>query len=155
MKKTTKLLHIAGALVAACAQAQAPTWSDEQAAVWAVVEQSWDSQVAEDGKWPGDYTHEKFVEWTDNLPAPRGKETSIARQRGVDEAFDTAWHEITPLAITVVGDTAVVMYSALLLTENSDGESNAAVISLVEVLIRDDRSWEYLASSNFSPSYGN
>ena len=154
MKKTTKLLLIAGALVVACAQAQAPTWSDEQAAVWAVVEQSWDSQVAEDGKWPGDYTHEKFVGWGENLPAPRGKETSIARRRGVDESTDTAWHEITPLAITVVGDTAVVMYAAIFLVVNSDGESNPAVISVVEVLIRDGRSWEFLASSNFSPSYG-
>ncbi len=155
MRKTTKLLLIAGTLVAACAQAQAPTWSDEQAAVWTIVEQSWDAQIAENGKWPGDFTHEKFVEWEANLLAPRDRETYIAWQRLLDEAIDTVWHEITPLAITVVGDTAVVMYSALLLTENSDGESNAAVISLVEVLIRDDRSWEYLASSNFSPSYGN
>ena len=154
MRRTTKLLLIAGALVAGCAQAQAPTWSDEQAAVWSVVEQSWESQVAEDGKWPGDFTHEKFVEWAENLPAPRGKETSIARQRGVDEAIDIAWHESTPLAITVVGDTAVVMYSTLFLVINSDGESNSVVISVVEVLIRDGTSWEYLASSNFSPSYG-
>ena len=154
MKKTTKLLLIAGALVAACAQAQAPTWSEEQAAVWTVVEQSWEAQAAENGKWPGDFTHEKFVQWADNLPAPRGKETYIAWQRGGDEVSDTVWHEITPLAITVVGDTAVVMYSALLLVENSDGERDAAVINVVETLIRDGSSWEYLASSNFSPSYG-
>ena len=63
MKKTTKLLLIAGALVAACAQAQAPTWSEEQAAVWTVVDQSWEAQAAENGKWPGDFTHEKFVQW--------------------------------------------------------------------------------------------
>jgi len=155
MKKTTKLLLIAGALVAACAQAQAPTWSDEQAAVWTVVEQSWDDQVAENGKWPGDFTHEKYVLWADNLPAPRGKVTYIASQRATDEASDTVWHEITPLAITIVGDTAVVMYSALLGIENTDGERNNVVLSLVEVLIRDGESWEYLATSNFSPGYGN
>ena len=154
MKKTTKLLLIAGALVAACAQAQAPTWSDEQAAVWTVVEQSWDDQVAENGKWPGDFTHEKFVLWAENLPAPRGKETYTASQRAADEASDTVWHENTPLAITVVGDTAVVMYSTLLGIENSDGEVNNFVLSFVEVLIRDGGSWEYLASGNFSPSYG-
>jgi len=148
------MLLIAGALVAGCAQAQAPTWSDEQAAVWMVVEQSWDSQAAEDGKWPGDYAHEKYVEWAQNLPAPRDKETSIARQRGVDEAIDIAWHENTPLAITVVDDTAVVMYSAMFLAVNSDGESNSVVISVVEFLIRDGRSWKYLATSNFSPDYG-
>ena len=154
MKKTTKLLLIAGALVAACAQAQAPTWSEEQAAVWTVVEQSWEAQAAENGKWPGDFTHEKFVQWADNQPAPRGKETYIAWVRGGDEVSDTVWHEITPLAITVVGDTAVVMYSALLLVENNDGERDTAVFNVVETLIRDGRSWEYLATSNFSPSYG-
>ena len=155
MKKTTNFILIAGALVAACAEAQAPTWSDEQTAVWTVVEQSWDAQVAENGRWPGDFTHEKFVEWADNLPAPRGKEKSIARQRLADEASNTVWHEITPLVITVVGDTAVVMYSALLIIENSDGDRNPVVLSVDEVLVRDGGSWEYLATSNFSPSFGN
>ncbi len=154
MKKTTKLLLIASALVAACVQAQAPTWSDEQAAVWTIVEQSWDSQVAEDGKWPSDYTHERYVAWAENLPAPRVKETTIARQRTVDEAFDTVWHEITPLAITVVGDTAVVMYSTIFAADNSDGERNTVVISVAEVLIRDGGTWEVLASTTFSPDYG-
>lgn len=154
MRKITRLLLIAGTLVASGAQAQAPTWSNEQAAVWAIVEQSWDAQAAENGKWPGDFTHELFVEWAANRFAPRDRETYIAWQRLVDGATDTIWHEITPLTITVVGDTAVVMYSARLLTENSAGESNTTVISLVEVLIRDGTSWEFLASSNFSPTYG-
>ena len=146
---------MAGTLVAACAQAQAPTWSDEQAAVWTIVEQSWDDQVAENGRWPGDFTHEKYVEWADNLPAPIGKERSIARQRLVDESSDTVWHEITPLVITVVGDTAVVMYSAILIIENSDGDHDPVVSSLHEVLVRDGGSWQYLAETNFTPDFGN
>ena len=153
--RTTKLLLTVGVLVATGAQAQAPTWSDEQAAVWTVVERSWDSQVAEDGKWPADYTHEMFVEWEAGLKAPRDRETYIAWQRLTDAASDTVWRETTPLAITVVDDTAVVMYSATLVFEDSAGEQDSAVISLVEVLIRDGQSWEYLASSNFLPSYGN
>ena len=155
MRKTTKLLLIASALVAACAQAQAPTWSDEQAAVWTIVEQSWDAQAAENGKWPGDFVRDDLIQWSDNIPAPRGKDAYIAWQRSVDESSNSVWHEISPLAISVAGDTAVVAYSAFLGFENSDGTSGTAVRSIVEVLVRDGRSWKYLATSDFSPSYGN
>ena len=155
MRKITKLLLVAGFFVATGAQAQDRAWSDVQSSVWTVVEQSWDAQAAENGKWPGDFVHDDVIQWSDNFPAPRGKDAYIAWQRSVDESSDSVWHEISPLAITVVGDTAVVAYSAFLGFENSDGSSGTVVRSIVEVLIRDGRSWKYLATSDFSPSYGN
>jgi ketosteroid isomerase-like protein len=155
MRTITKLMFIAGVLAVTSAQAQTPNWSNEQAAVWTVVEQSWDAQAAENGKWPGDFVRDDLIQWSDNIPAPRGKDAYIAWQRSVDESSNSVWHEISPLAISVAGDTAVVAYSAFLGFENSDGTSGTAVRSIVEVLVSDGRSWKYLATSDFSPSYGN
>ncbi len=155
MRKTIKLLLLVGSLVAIGAQAQDRAWSAEQSSVWTVVEQSWDAQAAENGKWPGDFVRDDLIQWSDNIPAPRGKDAYIAWQRSVDESSNSVWHEISPLAITVAGDTAVVAYSAFLGFENTDGTSGTAVRSIVEVLVRDGRSWKYLATSDFSPSYGN
>ena len=63
MKVIIRLGAIAACLFAVSAFAQQPSWNDAQSEVWALVEQSWVDDVAENGKWPADYVHDKYVSW--------------------------------------------------------------------------------------------
>ena len=57
---TTMALFV-GLFWTVSAQAQMPTWNAEQSEVWAYVEQSWVDDVAENGRWPADYTHANAI----------------------------------------------------------------------------------------------
>jgi hypothetical protein len=118
------------------------------------VQQSWRDDAAENGKWPGEYAHEKFMAWGDSSLAPRDKETYAKWSRMDEETVDTFWYEITPLGIVIDGETAVVMYS-LLLGEGSESEDRSLVpYSAVEVLRHDGENWRFLASTTFRPHFG-
>ena len=155
MRTITRLIFIVGVLAVTSAQAQMPNWSNEQAAVWTVVEQSWAAQAAENGKWPGDFSHEKFITWEDSRAEPQELADYIVRQRENDKAGDLTSHGVTPLTITIVGDTAVVAYSAELEFVNNVGETGSSVRNFLEVLIRDGGGWQYLASTDFTPNHEN
>lgn len=64
----------------------ADDWSEDQTAVWSVVTQSWQDEVAENGKWPTHYTHEELVPWGATWPQPR------------DSASVTKWSRFNQLA---------------------------------------------------------
>ena len=46
------------------AQAQTPSWTIEQMAVWKVVADSYVDEVAKNGKWPNAYVHDNVVRYT-------------------------------------------------------------------------------------------
>ena len=131
--------------------AQQPSWSDAQTEVWKLVEQSWVDDIAENGKWPADYIHDNYVTWGDSSAAPRYKEATIAWNRFGDKSNQTLMHEVSPEAIAVVGDTAVVHYNVALVTENHKGERKSSVGRITEVLIREGGSWKFLAGADYEP----
>lgn len=137
----------AGALFfAASACAQMPTWSDPQAEVWAYVEQSWVDDAAETGEWPGEYVHDQAVTWGNDMIAPRGKSEWVDWSRYGDERGTTVLYDLTPLAISVVDDTAVVHYVAVTADEDTEGEHDTHTVGIVETLVREDGAWIYLSS---------
>jgi hypothetical protein len=155
MKTKVGLFFISVMLFASTAYAQAPSWSDAQSEVWTYVQQSWVDDAAENRKWPAEYAHEKFVTWGDDRIAPRDRETTIRWEHSSNAVADTFWYEITPLAIIVEGETAVVMYALLEGQESKDGERELTPSSVVEVLSRENRTWKFLASTTFTPRIGN
>ena len=136
---------------AASANAQEPSWNDEQKAVWAAVEQSWVDYVAENGKWPADYLHDRYVAWGDGDAAPRYKAASIAWSRFGDESNTILMYEVSPAAIVVENGTAVVHYHATTVSENNDGKRTQRISRITEVLIREGRSWKWLAGVDYEP----
>ena len=114
---------------------------------------SWVSQVNEDGTWPNAFTHDKLVQWADNEAAPRDKESYNKWTRESEEAGDFTSHDLTPLAISVEGDTAVVGYTAVIGFKGTDGEAGSSTRNIFEVLIRDGDSWQYLGSIDFTPNH--
>lgn len=155
MKTQIRLFFISVVLFASTAHAQAPSWSNAQSEVWTYVQQSWVDDAAENGKWPGEYAHEKFMAWGDSYAAPRDKEAAATWERMDAETTDIFWHEITPLGIVIEGDTAVVMYLAQVGEESDKGGRSLVPYSVVEVLRRDGENWQFLATTSFRPNYGN
>lgn len=151
MKVIIRLGAIAACLFAVSAFAQQPSWNDAQSEVWALVEQSWVDDVAENGKWPADYVHDKYVSWGDGIAAPRYKDSAIAWSRFGDESSQTLMYEVSPEAIAVEGDTAVVHYNVTTVSEDKDGKRTPNVGRITEVLVRSGRSWKWLAGVNYEP----
>lgn len=94
------------------------------------MQQSWQEDAAENGKWPAEYAHEKFVTWGDDRIAPRNRETAIRWERSSNDVADTFWYIIE-------GETAVVMYALLEGLESKDGERELVSSSVAEVLSRE------------------
>ena len=146
---------IVACLLTASVNAQQATWNDAQKEVWGLVQQSWMDDVAENGKWPAEYIHDSYVSWGDSSAAPRYKDAVVAWSRFSDENNKTIMYEVTPAAIVVVMDTAVVHYHATTVTEDHKGERKQSVSRISEILIRDGSSWKWITGINYEPKLNN
>jgi hypothetical protein len=135
-----------------CAVAQAPTWTAEQTAVWTVVARSWADEVANNGRWPGAYVHERVIAWDADWPAPRDRASLEKWARFGATMQKTLEYEVTPVAISVVGDTAVAYYTYVQMTQRASDKPEREAGVLAETLVRDRGEWKYLSLSGFKRS---
>lgn len=134
---------------AAPAAAQMPTWSAEQTAVWNVVSQSWADEAARNGRWPSAYFHDRGVAWDSGYPFPRTK-TSLERWVTFDGGqTQMLQYEISPVAITVAGNTAVVNYTGLTVSQRAQDKPDRERFGVSETLVRDGGTWKFLSSTGF------
>jgi hypothetical protein len=129
--------------------AQAPSWSAEQTAVWKVVEQSWVDDVAQNGKWPGSYVDDHVVSWGPENPSPQYKASMEKWNRFNNSQSKTLQYEISPLAIALSGDTAVVNYTVLQVTQRAMDKPEREVTGIVETLVRSGPGWKFLSTTGF------
>ncbi len=148
-----KLLRIAAATVATfvfcVTAATAGAWSDDQKAVWNVIERSWKDEVAKNSKWPANYVHDDAVSWGASWPMPRGKESMVKWSRFGDSAGSTLEYELMPAKVVVSGDTAVAHYAVVSVGENYEKKRERTTEGLIEVLVRDGTSWKFLSLTSF------
>ena len=132
---------------AAPAAAQMPSWSPEQTAVWNVVSQSWVDEVAKNGRWPSAYFHDRGVTWDSSYPFPRTK-GSLERWVKFDQAQrQMLQYEIAPVAITVAGNTAVVHYTGVTVSQRAQDKPERERFGVSETLVRDGGEWKFLSST--------
>ena len=135
--------------------AQAPTWSTEQQAVWSVIDRSWSDEIARNGRWPGQYVHQNVVSWGPEWPMPRYRDSIERWSRFYDTQSRVLQHELSPAAISVAGNTAVVHYSAVSMRQREVGrgqppaEAEREAYGIVETLVRDGSNWRFLSSVSF------
>jgi len=129
--------------------AQAPSWSPEQTAVWTVVTQSWADEVAENGRWPGGYVHDGVVAWDAKWPLPRYKAAMEKWTRFNDAQRQVLQYELTPAAITIAGDTAVVHYATVTVSQRATDAPEREMSGSVETLVRSGGKWKFLSLSSF------
>jgi len=149
MKKIILLLASVLTLVSLTTVAMADDWSKDQTAVWSVVSQSWEDEVARNGKWPADYIHEDVVAWGVSWPQPRHGASMIKWSRFNEQVDKTLIYELFPVAVVVVGDTAVVNYNVVMMAENYEAKRKRSSQGLIETLVRDGQTWKFLSLTSF------
>ena len=135
---------------AATATAQAPTWSAEQMAVWNVVSQSWADEAAQNGKWPGSYVDDNVISWSQENPMPIYKDSLLKWSRFNESQSKTVHYDISPAAIAIRGNTAVVNYVAVNVSQRGTDKPDRDANAIIETLVRDGTGWKFLSSSSFS-----
>lgn len=139
-----------GIVLTGAAAAQAPSWNAEQTAVWKVVSQSWADEAAQNGKWPGSYVDDNVISWSQENPMPSYKDSLIKWSRFNESQSKTIHYDISPAAIAVRGDTAVVNYVAINVSQRGTDKPDRDVNAIIETLVRDGNSWKFLSTSSFS-----
>jgi len=129
----------------------AAEWSEQQTAVWSVVEQSWVDDAEETGEWPTSFAADGYSSWGDTDALPQNLAESDAGVRFGDESATTRFYQIKPATININGDTAVVNYYATVVSENNEGEREREVSAITETLVRRDGNWLFMASSGWTP----
>ena len=103
------------------ARAAAPSWSADERAAWAAVEEGWRALRAEDVDRFMATFHPQFLGWNMSRPAPLDV---AAERRGTREflaQYDWESHTLEPVGIRIVGDVAIVHYRYREVTRPSAG----------------------------------
>lgn len=122
----------------------AQTWSSEQQAVLAVVEQSYVDALGKDATWVDRHTHAEVLSWTNTQPVPRDQ---ADMRRWAEYGYENSTaliHSIAPVGIVLRGDVALVHYYVTVAREYSDGTRATYTTRCTVTLTRDDDTWRYL-----------
>lgn len=118
---------------------------DDEADVWAAIENQWEDAAAGDSKWMDDLLIEEFSGWNKASPAPRSKSSTRMWDEFDNSQGKTLEHELYPLAIVVHGDLAVAHYLYTIATENKDDEVKVANGRYTDILVRTGSGWKFIA----------
>ena len=154
MRKVLIMFVVFVAMSVVSVTGMAGSWDDEQAAVWDKVAQSWVDDAAGNGKWPDEYIHEGVLSWSANWPAPQRAASVKKWKRFNDEWNKTIIYELFPAAISVVGNTAVVHYSVVSVSESKEGKRKRESQGIMETLVREGGEWKYLGLGSFEIGSG-
>ncbi len=131
----------------------AQTWSADQQAVLAVVEETW---TENDATWVTRLTHPEMLGWGNTNPVPRDQTTT---RRWSDHGLENSTgllHSLAPVGIVIRGDVAIVHYYASVSAEDREGKRETTTSRCTDTLTRDSGSWLYLGWFCFNePNEGN
>ncbi len=119
----------------------AQTWSADQQAVLAVVEETW---TENDPTWVTRLTHPEMLGWGNTIPVPRDQATT---RRWSDHGLENSTgllHSLAPVGIVIRGDVAIVHYYASVSAEDREGKRETTTSRCTDTLTRDGGSWLYL-----------
>jgi ketosteroid isomerase-like protein len=133
------------ALCVAGVPAHAQGSADDQAAVWAVVEQIWAAEESGDVDWVDDMLSADFMGWPGNSPAPRSRASTRMWARFNADQTKGLVHELYPLSIVVHGDMAVVHYLYTMVVQTKDRDTRRTNGRYTDILVRDDGAWKFIS----------
>ena len=141
-------IHLIGLLLVLCvagAPAYAQGSADDQAAVWAVVEEIWAAEQSGNVDWVDDKLSADFTGWPGNSPAPRSRASTRMWARFNADQTKGMVHELYPLSIVVHGDMAVVHYLYTMVVQTQDRSMVRTNGRYTDVLVRDDGAWKFIS----------
>lgn len=122
----------------------AQSWSPDQQAALAVVERSWEDDLAKDAGWVDRMSHPELLSWGSTYPVPRDRQASRRWSEYEDQNSTALIHSIDPVGIAIRDDVAVVHYYATVAEEDRDGERETRTSRCSDTLTREGDTWLYL-----------
>lgn len=133
-----------GSALIATGPVRAQSWSPDQQVALAVVERSWEDDLAKDATWIDRMTHPELLSWGSGYPIPRNRNASRRWGEYQDQNSTALVHSIDPVGIAIRNDVAVVHYYATVAEEDRDGERETRTSRCTDTLIRTGDTWLYL-----------
>ena len=144
----TRIVAIATALFClspALAQDDAVDTSQDEADVWAVVEEGWNADANGDREWIDRLLAADFTGWSKDAPVPRNRASIKMWDRFAEQEGQLVAHELYPYRIIVHGDVAVAHYLYSSAFKGTDGTIDRSNGRYTDVLVRTDDGWKFFA----------
>jgi ketosteroid isomerase-like protein len=136
---------IAAISLAMAGAASAQDEPNDEADVWATIEDQWEAQENDDDSWMDRLLMEDFSGWAKNSPAPRSKSSTKMWDRVTDDQGETIEHELYPYRIVVHDDVAVAHYFYTSAFQDKDDKVEISNGRYTDILVRTDDGWKFIA----------
>ena len=121
------------------------TWNEKQKEVWTNVETYWSIQAKGDADGFLSYFSQDYMGWDYSSPVPQGK-ASTAKYISLNmKNSKMLFYDITPVAILVYGDIAIVDYYYTLQSENLENKKQWKTGRWTDILKKQDNKWVLIA----------
>ena len=121
--------------------ASAQDWSKEQLEVWKNVQTYWDLDAKQDLDGFMSYFHEDYIGWSKRNAFPGDKTMA---KKWIGESYKdskTLITDLSPLAINIFGNVAIVHYYYTQLSENKEGKRTNEQGRWTDILMKQDDRW--------------
>ena len=123
------------------------TWSPEQEAVWATMQELWRYSTDLDLAAWFERVSEDYRGWTMGDAATRGKASWQEQAQARFSAPKRIHYQLNPIAIDIFGDIAVTFYHYAAVTRSEDGALSTSRGQWTDVLRREGSRWRLLADA--------
>ena len=145
MRHYYRLLTVLAILIIIPATPLPAQSNNDEAAVWATVEQQWRAVKRGDSKWIEELLSADFVGWPKESPAPRNKTSMrVWTEFGLRQG-ELLEYELYPQSIVVHGDMAVVHYLYTTADKPKGGDLATRNGRYTDILVRADSGWKFIA----------
>ena len=144
MKKMTQFSIMAVILVMT-ASLFSGQWSAEQKEVWKNVQTYNDLIIKGDVEGFLSYFHEDFSGWHKGSKIPQGKEARAKYIRHFAPQSETLFSNLTPLAIKIHGDIAIVQYFYADLSKSGDEKEKMESGRWTDIMKKQGAKWVLIA----------
>jgi ketosteroid isomerase-like protein len=151
-------IHTKSLLIVLCitllgsAQLFGQEWSDEQKEVWATVESGWQAWIDGDISEIQSFRADDYRGWDESSQAPRTlKEFKAWAERWIQKNKLVLFH-ISPVAIDIHGDIAIVFFSFQLVSEHKDGSEQDLKGNAIDIYRKINDKWLLIADTGFDYS---
>ena len=136
---------VAAAILMVSGVAAAQDAAGDQANIWSVIEQQWNSVEDGDKDWMDELLAADFSGWPKNSPAPRNRASTKMWNRFNETQGKMIAHELYPLAIIVHGDVAVAHYLYTSAYKDKEGDVEMTNGRYSDILVRKEDGWKFLS----------